>query len=243
MGTSENVNRVGHPGGDRTAAEVEHALHAGPNGHRRVRVLVVSPVRFYREGLASILGREDRIDVIGTAADPWSAGELYGPRTSLDVVLLDEAIGLECLAVTSRTWPGTNVVVIAVGNQPPEVLTWAEAGIAGFVTREQSLDDLRAAVLGAGVGEVPCAPHLAGALLRRVGSLAAGQAPPPLSERLTSREREIAALLERGLANKQIASQLQIELPTVKNHVHNILEKLHVTRRGEAAAQLRRTGL
>src|SRR5437773_985410 len=80
---------------------------------------------------------------------------------------------------------------------------------------------------------------LAASLLRRVATLAAEQAPVSAAERLTSREREIVRLIDDGLSNKQIAGELHIELPTVKNHVHNILEKLQVQRRSEAAARVR----
>ena len=83
----------------------------------------------------------------------------------------------------------------------------------------------------AGGGTV-CSPKLAAVLLRRAG----GHRP---AGTLTAREREIAALIEQGCSNKEIAERLEIGLPTVKNHVHNILTKLHATRRGQAAAMLR----
>ena len=108
--------------------------------------------------------------------------------------------------------------------------------------REGSLDDLRRAIDSVARGESIVSPKMAASLLRRVSTLAADRAAPPAIEELTVREREIVGLIEQGLANKQIAARLNIELATVKNHVHRILEKLDVTRRGEIAARLRHQG-
>jgi DNA-binding NarL/FixJ family response regulator len=84
-----------------------------------------------------------------------------------------------------------------------------------------------------------CSPWMAATLLRRVATLAVDRAPSPPEATLTRRELEIVALIDEGLSKKQIAWQLSIEIATVKNHVHNILEKLHVERRTEAAARVR----
>jgi DNA-binding NarL/FixJ family response regulator len=91
--------------------------------------------------------------------------------------------------------------------------------------------------------EMACSPRIAAALLRRVASLAVERSPWPSGARLTARELEVLGLIDEGLSNKQIAGRLCIELATVKNHVHNILEKLQVGRRSEAALQVRMHGL
>jgi DNA-binding NarL/FixJ family response regulator len=87
--------------------------------------------------------------------------------------------------------------------------------------------------------ELPCSPQIASTLLRRVGALASVAAPVEPRARLTSRELEIVHLIERGLSNKEIGRELCIEVATVKNHVHNVLEKLQVRRRTEAVARIR----
>jgi len=88
-------------------------------------------------------------------------------------------------------------------------------------------------------GEAVCSPRVAGALLRRIAALATDGRSDRVPAHLTKREREIMGLIDEGLSNKEIAKRLRIEVATVKNHVHNILEKLQVHRRGEAAARVR----
>jgi DNA-binding NarL/FixJ family response regulator len=132
------------------------------------------------------------------------------------------------------------VVALSVPEHERTVLACAEAGIAAYVLREGSLADLVATVRGAVLGEAAISPRIAASMLRRLATLAHDLAPQPAVV-LTAREMEVAALLGDGLSNKQIGARLNIELATVKNHVHNVLEKLHVHRRGEAARHLHRT--
>jgi DNA-binding NarL/FixJ family response regulator len=135
--------------------------------------------------------------------------------------------------------PGARVLAITVPNREPAVIECAESGVAGFLTTDASIDDLVAAVEAVARGELLCSPSSAGMLLRRLGSLARELPRPSAVAALTSRELEVVELVEQGLSNKQIAQRLCIELPTVKNHIHHILEKLGVRRRGDAAALVR----
>ena len=116
----------------------------------------------------------------------------------------------------------------------------AEAGVAGFVTRDQSLADAVGVVESVTCGESACSPRTAAALLRRVAVLSGQRKPPEPPVGLTLRERQIAGLIARGRSNKEIARELSIEVSTVKNHVHHMLEKLGVAGRAEAAARVRR---
>lgn len=142
----------------------------------------------------------------------------------------------------SRSQPAVRIVVFSATSNEQEVLRYAEAGVAGFVSLESSREDLVEIVQSAARGELVCPPNVAAALLRRVHVLAPRR--PKLDESpLTARELEVAGLMEAGLSNKQIALQLHIELATVKNHVHRILEKLDARRRGEAVARLRDQGV
>jgi two-component system nitrate/nitrite response regulator NarL len=123
------------------------------------------------------------------------------------------------------------------------VIAYAEAGVVGYVTRHASLAELKDAVERAAAGETNLSSRMALTILRHIARLATQHGNPALVPQLTSRELEVAELIDEGLSNKEIARRLRIEVPTVKNHVHSILKKLRVTRRSEAAARLRGRGL
>jgi DNA-binding NarL/FixJ family response regulator len=207
-----------------------------------IRVLVISGVCLYRDGLAALLARQRRVEEVATAADV-AAGVEYARAVAgrPSVVLLDSAgidIG-EAICVLREALPDVHVVAMTVQNREPELLAAAEAGAVGFVTVDASVKELVATIESADRGEALCSPSLAAALMRRLADRASERAAHEQTPALTSREREIVELIDEGLSNKQIAQQLRIELATVKNHVHNILGKLGVQRRGEAAALLR----
>jgi two-component system, NarL family, nitrate/nitrite response regulator NarL len=201
-----------------------------------IRVFIVSDVRLYREGLSALLGRMGQITVVGAAA---SADEGVERVRDLDpdVMLLDAGAG-NVAAVHDLLGPAPNarVVALAAPESEEEVIALAEAGVLGYVTREQSLAELVTTIESVARGEVVCSPWMATVLLKRIQALAA-QRPRP-GQRLTAREAEIIDLVAQGLSNKEIAAQLSIEVTTVKNHVHNILEKLGVSRRAEAVARM-----
>lgn len=212
-----------------------------------IRVLIVAHIRLYREGLAQMLQEERRIAVVGTAVGADEA-VLALREHEPDVVLLDMAIPDNVWLVRAlvAAVPGTKVVALAVPEVEREVLACAEAGVAGYVTREGSVEDVVEAVESVARGEMLCSPRMAATLLQRVATLALERSPESIEARLTRRELEILDLIDQGLSNKEIARRLTIELSTVKNHVHNVLEKLNVNRRGEAAARARaglRTGV
>lgn len=201
-------------------------------------VLIVDDVFLGREGLADLLRRGEWVEEVRVAADIGSAvGAVYNQPP--DVVLLSTGArdGLVTLAAVRAAAPAVPVVALAVTESEEDIVAWAEAGAAGFLPREGTLDDLEKTVAGVINGETVCSPKVAGLLLRRVTTLAA--TPADGAGHLTPREREVLLLIERGMTNKQIAQDLGIEVRTVKNHVHNLLEKLRVSRRGEAAARLR----
>ena len=222
----------------RTAAvlgERDDAFHDGAP-----RAMVVSAVRLYREALALRLSQSGRVDVVGTAEH---AGTALEKLTALapDVVVVDRAMPdaltiAKSIAEASRA----KVVAFAIADVDHAVIECAEAGLAGYVTRDGSAEDLVDAVERAARGELLCTPRIAATLFRRLAALSASApATVPREMELTQREREIASLIERGLSNKEIARHLSIGTATVKNHVHHILEKLDVRRRGQAAASLR----
>ena len=208
-----------------------------------IRVVIVSDVRLYREGLAHILAAEPRLTVVGSAADVQTALRVTAQHAP-DVALVDMVMAQRVAAVRglTATAPAVKIVALGVREIEQDLLVCAEAGVDGYVPRAASVQDLVTALEGVGRGELVCSAGTAATLWKRVATLAAAASGSESSGGvggLTPREREIAALLEAGLSNKEIAARLGIEVATVKNHVHNLLEKLRVRRRGEAAARLR----
>jgi DNA-binding NarL/FixJ family response regulator len=208
-----------------------------------VQLLVVTGIRFYREGLSAVLGGHPGFAACGTARDAAEARACLAADPCPDVVLLDVSLPGARELVTGCAHPaGARVVVIAVGDQDDDLLEWAELGVAGYVGRDGSVEELCEVVDAAARGELRCSPAMAGTLLRHLSTLAgivrgARREGPPVQ--LTAREHEIVALIGSGLSNKGIARRLGIEVATAKNHVHNILHKLQVEHRGDAAAWLR----
>jgi DNA-binding NarL/FixJ family response regulator len=205
-----------------------------------IRVLIVTDVSLFREGLARLLNGRSDLEVVATAAprdDVLALLALHRP----DVVVVDAAtVRASELAIQLALAPApvdTRVVAFAVAEEDEiEVLACAEAGVAGFVSRSATVDELVAVLKSAVSGQVLCPPQIAALVFRQVAKLAVYRSVTADERGLTLRETEIASLIEGGLTNKEIASRLGIEVATVKNHVHNILEKLHVRRRGDVAA-------
>jgi two-component system nitrate/nitrite response regulator NarL len=204
------------------------------------RVLIASDIRLYREGLLASLVRAGSFEVVGVASDQIEClSKVTADRP--DVVLLDLAMAdatQTVLEIVSSA-PETRVVVLGVREVESEVIACAEAGVSGYVTREASLNELVEVVESVSHGEMLCSPRIAALLNRRVAAVAGARRGRPPANRLTSRETEVVDLIAEGLSNKQIARRLSIELATVKNHVHSILEKLEVERRTEVAARMR----
>jgi two-component system nitrate/nitrite response regulator NarL len=204
---------------------------------RPIRLLIISAARLYRESLADVLGRARGLTVVAAVHDDDEALS-HAREADVDVVLLDVSAAAAHPLVRVLAGGSDHFQLVAIGpeHSEAEMVACAEAGIIGYVTRGATLQELFAAIVCAARGEVMCSPMVTGALVRRLAALAAVQRPPePHSVKLTRREREIIALLERDLTNKEIAAALGVEVATVKNHVHNVLDKLNVRRRSEAA--------
>ena len=211
-----------------------------PSALQPLSILVASDVRLYSEGLRHCLTQSGRFHVVGVADHPStviSSAEALQPL----VVLLDQTMsdGLDQVRRLQRVSSHPKVIALGMPDQEEMLLEWAEAGVSGFVPRDASVEDLVSTVESAVRGEFHCTAKLAGTLLRRLACRPSAASIWGAGERLTPRESEIVGLIDGGLSNKEIAVRLGIEVATVKNHVHNLLEKLRVRRRGEAAARLR----
>jgi len=200
------------------------------------RVFVVSDVRLCREGLALSLAGHESIRMVGSAsaADAPQLVTLAQPDVVLLGAELDPALDLP-RRLRERS-PALKTIAIAASDAEQDLLAWAEAGASAYAGPDCSAEDLVHIVHQVLRGELICPPRLTALLFGRIATLSAGLAREPTGAALTQREREIVPLLEDGLSNKEIARRLRIGSATVKNHVHNILEKLHARRRSEAAA-------
>jgi two-component system nitrate/nitrite response regulator NarL len=193
-------------------------------------------VRIYRDGLAAALTRDSRIGTVDVAVQAQACRDAV-VRKRPDVVILDACSSMAVSVARELRGSDAGVVALGIAECEADVVALAEVGVSAYVTQEQSLEELISAVLAVGRGEVGCGPRVTALLLRHVASRAGdGRTTGGRSVRLTRREHETLQLIGDGLTNKQIAKHLSIELATVKNHVHHVLEKLDARSRAEAVA-------
>lgn len=204
-----------------------------------IRTLVVVEVLFYRQGLAELLNRSEEVHVVASANSAESAERLARDEAP-DVMLVDVGMAdcAEAIRRVQRVPRPPKFVALAVNETPEVVLRWAEQGVAAYVPRNATVEELIRVLKGVAQEEVYCPPHVAAQLFQHVAALAAESRRPAPPGGLSPREQEVLELLALGLPNKTIATRLAISTATAKNHVHNILEKLRLHRRSEVACLL-----
>ncbi len=213
-----------------------------------IRVVIIHRNRLFREALAFVLAEQQRMSVVRTVSE---VDEILAELDRLrpDVIALDVYLpgreGLEEARWIRGVLPESKILLMGLTELESDVLACIEAGAAGYLPQEASLEDLLNNIHAVPTGEALCSPKVAGLIFSR---MAKGACERELRQvlglpSLTRRELEIIALIEEGLSNKEIAVRLQIEIPTVKNHIHNILDKLQLDGRREAARYARERGL
>jgi two-component system nitrate/nitrite response regulator NarL len=209
------------------------------DGRGRVRVLLASDLRLLTDGFSRDLALSDRVEVVAVADSAARALEHLGTCDAavvlVDLSMSDAMYLVRAVRASNRS---AEMVIFAVANDDRAILACIEAGAAGYVLRDSSLADLVETIESVARGEARCTPRLAACLFRRVATLSNGSELPQGHAVLTPRERQIVELISQGLSNREIATLLGIELPTTKNHVHNILEKLRLHRRGQVTARV-----
>jgi DNA-binding NarL/FixJ family response regulator len=201
----------------------------------QISVVILSNVRLHREGLAALLRGCPSIEVLG-ADNVQETLNLLG-TTQADVALIDALSPGESALVWALRKIHAPMRILAVGirENPSDVLACAAAGIDGYVPMDAALGDMVSAIENAVRGELACSPKVAASLYQSIGfSRAAVTAIA-----LTTREVQVADLINRGCPTKEIAWRLGVRPCTAKNHVRNLLQKLKVHRRGQAVAKLR----
>ena len=199
-----------------------------------IGILVVDDHPLFREGVVHSLASEPDFTVVGQAASGEEALRLA--REFLpDVVLLDIAMpgwdGLVTAEKITTACPATKIVMLTVFEDEDKLLAAFKAGARGYVLKSVSARELACAVRAAASGEVYVSPSLAAGILV---ALTRGRPPDPLEE-LTGREHEILKLVGQGLTNREIGERLHLSEKTIKHYITNILEKLQVRSRVEAA--------
>jgi two-component system, NarL family, response regulator LiaR len=204
-----------------------------------IRVLVVDDHGVVREGLRTYLELQDGIEVAGEAADGEEAVR-EAERLRPDVVLMDLVMprldGVGAMRALRERLPRARVIVLTSFADDERLLPAIQAGAAGYLLKNVQPAELARAVRLAHAGEALFDPSVAARLVEAIAT----DEPGP---HLTPREREVLALIGRGLSNKRIARELGLSEKTVKTHVANVLHKLGVTDRTQAAVYAVRAGL
>lgn len=208
----------------------------------RIRIAVIDDHPLFRSGVAVTLGAEPRYEVVaqgGSAAEAIRIAEQLLP----DIMLIDITMpgcGLAAAQKISQTCPVVRVVVLTASESDEHVLAALEAGVRGYVLKGVSATELVRTLNAILVGETYVTPALAARLLQQVRKATVTQRPNDHAS-LTVREEEILAEVSQGLTNKEIANRLGISEKTVKHYMTNIMEKLQVRNRVEAALRSRQS--
>jgi DNA-binding NarL/FixJ family response regulator len=207
----------------------------------KIRVLLADDHALFRRGLASLLASRDDLEVVGEAADGQEVLERARDLMP-DVILMDVRMprinGLEATRRLKEEMPYVKIVILTVSEDEEDLFAALKNGAQGYLLKNIDPDDLITCIHQVQRGEAPLAPAMATKILREFGAGAPRHGPA-----LTQRERQVLELVARGDANKEIARRLQISENTVKNHLRNILEKLHLQNRMQAVMYALREGL
>jgi NarL family two-component system response regulator LiaR len=208
-----------------------------------VRVLIVDDHAVVREGLRTLIGSEEGLVLVGEAGNGDQAVTL-ARRLRPDVILMDLVMprkgGIEAIREIKQDVPETRVLVLTSFAEKEKVFPAIKAGAHGYLLKDTSPAQLLQAIYDVHEGKAPLQPSIA---LKVIRELREPVEPPPAAHSLTQRELTVLKLVARGLTNQEIADELVISEWTVRTHVSNILEKLHVANRTQATLYALREGL
>lgn len=204
-----------------------------------IRLLIVDDHAVVRQGLRMFLSLDPEFEIIGEAMDGKHGLEM-ARKLQPDVILMDLLMpvmdGITAIGAVRREMPDTEVIALTSVLEDNAVVGAIRAGAIGYLLKDTEQDELIRAIKAAAAGQVQLSPKAAARLMREVRA-------PESPESLTDRETEVLRLLAKGLSNKEIANTLVIGEKTVKTHVSNILSKLGLSSRTQAALHAARIGL
>jgi len=214
-----------------------------------IRLLLVDDQPLFRGAIASLSAEQDDMVVVGEAVNGLDAVEqAHSLRADLDVMDVEMPVmdGVEAAGLILDQLPGVKVVMLTVSDADEHLFEAIRHGAHGYLLKDLRPEELFAMLRAVMRDEAPLSPGVAGRLMAEIREGVAGsRSPAPRADTppVTRRELEILRLVADGLSNKEIGRKLCITEGTVKNHVHNALEKLHVENRVQAAAYIARHGL
>ena len=205
----------------------------------QIRVLIVDDHALFRRGLQMVLEQEPDIAVVGEAGDGTEAVD-KAVETMPDVVLMDVRMprrgGIDATLKIKEVLPSTKILMLTISDEEADLYDAIKAGANGYLLKEISIDEVAAAIRSVQTGQSLISPSMASKLLGEFAQMVrkAEEKPAVPQPRLTDREMEVLTLVAQGRNNRDIAKELFISENTVKNHIRNILEKLHLHSRMEA---------
>ena len=204
-----------------------------------IKIFIADDNCLLLEGLVSMFGEQEDFEVIGTAPGGDKALEQIEklrPEVALIDIGMPDKDGLEVTQILHKKCPEVKVIILGLVDLTDEIMACIEAGATGYVLKESPFDYLVETIQSVHRNEAFCSPRVAASLFSRITELTieSRKQIPVNSIKLTARELEILNLISESLSNKEIARRLFIQTQTVKNHIHNILDKLQLHNRFEA---------
>jgi DNA-binding NarL/FixJ family response regulator len=205
----------------------------------RLRVLVCDDHALFRRGLQMVLEQEDDLELVGEASDGVEVVE-RAQELMPDVILMDVRMpkrsGIEAATAVKEVLPHVKILMLTISDEEADLYEAIKAGASGYLLKEIPIEEVADAIRSVWAGQSRISPSMASKLLTEFAAIskASEEKPQVPTPRLTEREMEVLKLVAQGLNNRDIAKQLFISENTVKNHIRNILEKLHLHSRMEA---------